>query len=186
MTFALNFASYPSISASDSNVHVVWNDLRDGWDLEVYYKYSLDGGLNWQPDIRLTNDTNISEYASVTVSNSVVHIVWADYRDGNPEIYYKRDPNGNPVGTAELFKDNSFYLFPNPAIDNFTLTLNSLPLSLGRTLEINIFNVLGENIYTGSLNTKSKLLNCNYFPSGIYFVVVENGDIRMQKKIIKE
>ena len=184
LTFALNFASYPSVSVSDSNVHVVWNDVRDGWDFEVYYKYSSDGGLNWQPDTRLTNDTNLSEYPSVTVSNSVVHVVWADYRDGNPEIYYTRDPNGNPVGTEKLFKDNSFHIFPNPATDNFTLTFNSLPILSRNSFEIKIFNVLGENMYTDKLFTKSNIINCKSFPSGIYYVKVSDGEKMFVEKVI--
>ena len=75
-------------------MHVVWYDNRDG-NNEIYYKRSTDAGINWGADTRLTNNTAYSEYPSVAVSGSVVHVVWNDYRDGNSEIYYKRNPTGN-------------------------------------------------------------------------------------------
>lgn len=42
-----------SIAASGDSIHVVWSDNRDGND-EIYYKRSVDGGLTWGDDIRLT------------------------------------------------------------------------------------------------------------------------------------
>ena len=56
----------------------------------------------WQPDVRLTNDP-ASSYTStnnawcVASSGNVVHVVWYDNRDGNNEIYYKRNPAGNHI-----------------------------------------------------------------------------------------
>jgi len=85
---------YPSVAASGSNVHVVWFDLRDGNE-EIYAKRSPDGGLSWGADTRLTNDSADSYYPSVAASGSRVHVVWRDNRDGNYEIYTKRDPTGN-------------------------------------------------------------------------------------------
>ena len=176
LTFALVYAGTPSVCVSDSNVHVVYDDGRNGNYFEIYYRSSTDGGVSWGTETRLTNDSNESEYPSVAVSGSALHVVWLDNRDGNYEIYYKRNPTGNPVGTEELFKDDWFYLFPNPAIDNFMLTLNSFPILSTHALEIKIFNVLGENIYTDKLFTKSKIINCKSFPSGIYYVRVSDGE----------
>jgi hypothetical protein len=107
---------YPSAAASGSNVHVTWQDNRDGND-EIYYKVSNDYGMSWDPNIRLTDDQNISQNVSIAVSGQKVHVVWSDDRDGNWEIYYKRNPSGNP-GIAELTDDiaSSIHLFaaPNP------------------------------------------------------------------------
>jgi hypothetical protein len=85
---------YPSVAASWSNVHVVWRDNRDG-NAEIYAKRSPDGGLSWGPDTRLTNNNAGSALPSVAASGSRVHVVWLDTRDGNLEIYAKRDPTGN-------------------------------------------------------------------------------------------
>lgn len=86
---------HPSTAVSGSNVHITWQDNRDGNE-EIYYKVSNDYGMSWDPDIRLTDDQGISQNASVALSGEQVNVVWADDRDGNWEIYYKRNPTGNP------------------------------------------------------------------------------------------
>ncbi|MFZ4592580.1 MAG: sialidase family protein, partial [Ignavibacteria bacterium] len=83
-----------NITSSGDTVHVVWYDTRDGASPEIYYKRSIDGGVNWGADTRITNNIFYSSYPSVSVSGSVVHIVWEDNRDGNYEIYYNRSTNG--------------------------------------------------------------------------------------------
>src|SRR5690606_25342735 len=90
-------SQFPSVASSGSAVHVVWWDFRNTND-EIYYKRSSDGGVSWGADTRLTTSGAESQYPSVAVSGSVVHVVWNDDRDGNWEIYYKRGPTGNTVG----------------------------------------------------------------------------------------
>jgi len=91
----------PSIAVLGNNVHVVWHDGRNGVT-EIFYKYSSDNGITWGSDTRLTNSTGRSEYPSVAVSGSLVHVVWNDNRDGNFEIYYKHNPTGNPIGIQNI------------------------------------------------------------------------------------
>ncbi len=89
------YTSYlPSIVASGSNVHVVWQDNRDhNW--EIYYKHSSDKGSSWSACTRLTNDSAISNAPSIATSDLKVHVIWQDFRNRNYEIYYKRNPTGN-------------------------------------------------------------------------------------------
>jgi len=88
-------------------VHVVWEDGRDG-NYEIYYKRSTDGGVSWGADTRLTSISGISSSPSVSVSGSVVHVVWYDNRDGNFEIYYKRSTDGGMSwGTDTRLTNNS-------------------------------------------------------------------------------
>jgi hypothetical protein len=83
----------PSLAVSSPTVHVVWHDYRDG-NWEIYYKRSPNGGISWETDTRMTDAIGDSDYPSVAVSGSVVHVVWYDSRDGNYEIYYKRSTDG--------------------------------------------------------------------------------------------
>ncbi len=94
------------IAASGNVVHVVWNDERDG-NKEIYYKRSTDGGVSWGADTRLMNNTALSEFPSVSVSGSVVHVVWNDFRDGNHEIYYKRSTDGGTSWGADTRLTNA-------------------------------------------------------------------------------
>lgn len=80
----------PVVAVSGSDVHVVWMDERGGEAREIYYKRSTDGGLTWSEDTRLTNAVASSEFPTIAVSGSIVHVTWGDKRDMNFEIYYKR------------------------------------------------------------------------------------------------
>jgi len=107
LTITSAFSSLPSVSVSGSDVHAVWQDSRNG-GYEIYYKRSTNGGLNWQADLRLTINSAYSLNPSVSVSGSVVNVVWYDDRDGNYEIYYKRSPDGGFSWGADIrFTSNS-------------------------------------------------------------------------------
>jgi hypothetical protein len=94
------------VASSGTFVHVVWWDYRDG-NFEVYYKRSIDAGVTWGTDTRLTNNSAYSGRPSVAVSGLVVHVVWGDYRDGNYEIYYKRSSDaGVSWGTDTRLTNN--------------------------------------------------------------------------------
>jgi hypothetical protein len=96
LTFDSASSGFPELCASGSNVHAVWMDDRDG-NSEIYYKNSSDHGASWGPDVRLTNKVGNSGLASITTSGWALHAVWMDDRDGNWEIYCKRDLSGNPA-----------------------------------------------------------------------------------------
>jgi hypothetical protein len=85
---------FPGVSASGTEVHVLWEEYRDGAGGEIYYKHSGNGGQSFGPDTRLTFDAAASFSPSVSASGDGVHAVWFDERDGNREIYYKRSTNG--------------------------------------------------------------------------------------------
>ncbi len=91
----LSYLATSAVSATGSNIHLVWYDKRDG-NPEIYYKRSRDRGQSWERDMRLTNDPAQSVKPFVAASGQAVHVVWEDDRDGNFEIYYKRNPGGNP------------------------------------------------------------------------------------------
>jgi len=112
------FSDHPSVAVSNSNVHLVWDDARNGTH-RIFYKTSTDGGASWGPDTCLTLPSIESDYPSVAVSGSKVHVVWYDYRDGNSEIYYKRNPTGNvgveaPVIQSGIISDRPMAVTPNP------------------------------------------------------------------------
>ena len=201
-------SQYPSVVGSGNNVHVVWIDLRDGND-EIYYKRSTDGGTSWELDTRLTNDPASSLYPSVAVSGSYVHVVWCDERDGNWEIYYKRNPTGNAGIKTELPAETAgtiayLKIYPNPCRDRVTIRYY-----IGQRvecIELKIYDVSGCLVKVFSLPTPyspdlaprsgAGLLPAvlswdgrdNYgmlLPSGIYFCVLEsNGNNKIEKILL--
>ena len=105
LTSGLTDSPFPSVASNGPVAYVTWEDNRDG-NYEIYCKQTADGGANWDPDERLTDNTSQSEGAAVAMSGSKVHIVWTDYRDGNSEIYYVRCLNVVPV--VMVFFEASF------------------------------------------------------------------------------
>ncbi len=95
-----------AIAVSGSNVYIVWYDSRDG-NRELYYSLSNDNGDTWSADTRLTNNPGESWHPSVTVSGSVVQIVWHDDTPGNNEIFYKRSNDGGNTWTADMQLSNT-------------------------------------------------------------------------------
>ena len=80
------------IAVYKKNVHIVWSDKRDN-NWEIYYRKSIDNGVTWEKDKRLTYDLGTSypgsSYPRISVNGGNIYIVWQDDKDGNFEIYYK-------------------------------------------------------------------------------------------------
>lgn len=89
-------------------MHLVWEDGRDGIS-EIYYKRSTDNGLNWEEDTRLTYNGGTSAVPSIAISGQIIHLVWADGRDGsnNNEIYYKRSSNEGTNWSSDIRLTNN-------------------------------------------------------------------------------
>jgi hypothetical protein len=180
----------PSISVSGSLVHVVWYDYRDG-NYEIYYKRSTDGGVNWGSDTRLTNNSAESLYPSAAVYGTNVYVVWYDSRTGNYEIYYKRDPTGNPIGIKniglELPKKFSLLQnYPNPFNPKTTFTF-SIPKR--EKVQLIVYDVLGHEIVVlvnNIMNSGNYLVDfdATNLSSGIYLYKLVSGNFVDVKKMV--
>jgi hypothetical protein len=80
---------YPALAVDGPNIYVVWFDVTP-MNLEIYFKQSLNAGVNWTANKRLTNNTGRSEYPALAVDGSNIHVIWQDETPGNLEIYYKK------------------------------------------------------------------------------------------------
>jgi hypothetical protein len=194
LTNASGDSWYPSVSVSNSFVHTVWQENRDG-NFEIYYKRSTDSGTSWEADTRLTSNDYFSWYPSVSSSGSGVHVVWQDFRDGNWEIYYKRDPNGNVTGIENVNSElaTAFKLeqnYPNPfnpsSIIGYRLSVNSM-------VTLKVYDLIGREVVTlvneekqaGSYETEFQSAVGNLqLASGIYYYQLRAGDYIETKKMI--
>ena len=78
-----------AIDSSD-RIHVVWQGGAPNGDAEIFYKYSVDGGMTWSTIKRLTWSIGWSLGPNITSdSGSGIHLVWYDNNPGNLEIFYK-------------------------------------------------------------------------------------------------
>jgi hypothetical protein len=173
-----------SMSVSGSNIHVVWEVFGDGNKNDIYYKRSSDGGLTWGSETLLTNNATKLNGSNpcVSASGSAVHVAWMDTRDGNSEIYYKRNPTGDLTGLKESpASDMQFTVSPNPASSEIKVR------SLENINEVSVFDIYGKVIYhTDVLNPTSELrIPVSDFSSGIYFLKVKKGKRVSAQKFIK-
>jgi hypothetical protein len=186
-----SFASwYPSVAVSGSYVHVVWPDSRHGDPSEIYYKRSLDNGTNWGTDTRLTDNPSESREPSVAVSDSIVHVVWHDDRDGNWEIYYKRNPTGN-TGIIEQEKNYTshpyFSLAPSFFNDQITVRFNH---SLEGPLKIALYDIRGVKVFSAAYDFVPSLLSLRdtrilHIAQGVYFLRIDLNERTEIQKLIK-
>jgi hypothetical protein len=186
---------YPVLAVSGQVVHVVWEDTRD-LNYEIYYKRSTDGGTDWDPDVRLTYDTAYSLYPCVCVSGSSVHAVWTDERDGNYEVYYKRNPTGNTIGikniSSEVPKEfNLFQNYPNPFNPTTKIRFDMPTVGQRHAFDVRfvIYDILGrvvsilvnEQLKPGTYEVEWDTSN---YPSGVYFYRLSTDDYANTKKMV--
>ena len=190
LTNASGNSWYPSISTNDAFIHICWQDARDG-NTEVYYKLSTDGGATWSNDLRLTNDPGASNIPSINISGSALHVVWQDNRDGNTEIYYKRNPSGNPIGIVPISNNipSAYSLgqnYPNP----FNPSTNiEFTVKVRTFVQLTVFDINGKEIV--------RIVNTELSPgtykaewiaeglsSGTYFYRLIAGEFSDTKKMI--
>ena len=105
----------PCIAVSGTNIHVVWQDMRDG-NNEIYYIRSMNNGVSWGNETRLTSNDSSSTRPSIAVSDSNVHVVWKDTRDGNYEIYYICSTNNGTSWGNETRLTSNDSSSTNPSI----------------------------------------------------------------------
>jgi len=87
--------------APDGRVDVVWNDTRDdpgGYDSELTYAYSLDGGVTWSanealsppfdPHLGWPQQDKIGDYSDMVSDATGAHVAYAATFNGEQDVYY--------------------------------------------------------------------------------------------------
>jgi hypothetical protein len=183
---------FAAVYASGTSLHTVWSDDRNG-DEEIYYKGSTNCGSNWSPDYRLTSAASAKTSSSIAVSGPVVNVVWGDNRDGNNEIYYKRNPTGNPFGIKKISSEvpvnyHLFQNYPNP-FNPVTRIKFEIRNSKSEITELVIYDILGREIATLvneqlQPGTYEVTWDGTNYPGGVYFYEMTSGNFTDVKKML--
>src|SRR4030043_225415 len=78
ITNTLGDSKYPAIAVDGLNIYVVWYDTTPG-NYEIYFKRSVDGGVTWKTNKRLTNNAGYSQDPAIAVDGLNIYVVWEDY-----------------------------------------------------------------------------------------------------------
>lgn len=187
LTDNLSSSNIPSLVVSGNFVHVVWYDNRDG-NYEIYYKCSTDNGTSWVNDTRLTEYMATSKAPCIALSSNCVHLVWLDERDGNYEIYYKRDPTGNAVSEVNVYRNNvgisDLLVVPNPFCNQVLLKYN---IATTANISLKVYDISGRLVETlvdeeKTNSAHSVPWHVSHLRPGVYFIALND---RIMKKLIK-
>jgi hypothetical protein len=109
-------ANSPLLEVIGNDVHMTWNEWR-GAAAEIYYMNSTDGGVSWSAEQQLTLDDGVSSgLGIIKISGVYKHLIFSDDREGNDEIYYKRQPNFPPDPTYNITLNEGWNLISTPLI----------------------------------------------------------------------
>ena len=126
----------------------------------------------------------------------MVHAVWFDDRDGNQEIYYKRNSTVNPVTEVTSIEGLGTFRLeqncPNPVLRRTVVRYQilhetgvvlSVCNSAGRVVTTLVRGRQKAGTYTVSWDFSS--VPCSVFPSGTYFCRLEAGGYTATRKMVK-
>jgi len=83
-------SDHGSIIGDRKSVFLAWHDSRSGV-LEIRYSHSVDEGVTWIPDEKLSTPTTTEASTPLlVVTSAYVHALWLDKRTGPYQIMYRR------------------------------------------------------------------------------------------------
>ncbi|UCD74420.1 MAG: hypothetical protein JSV91_11585 [Phycisphaerales bacterium] len=108
--------------APNGRIDVIWNDTRNdpgGYDSELYYSYSTDGGASWSPNEALSpawdphigwpQQDKIGDYYHMISDTVGANLAYSATFNGEQDVYYVRigdfDCNGNGIGDTQDIDD---------------------------------------------------------------------------------
>lgn len=97
---------WPCLVTNWDAVYAVWWDSNNNGSA-IFFKRSLDKGITWDADMRISATPRHSDFPALAVSGSNLHLVFRDNRIGKYCSYYKRSTDGGNTWGADVFLDTA-------------------------------------------------------------------------------
>lgn len=142
--------------APNGRINAAWLDNRDfpqTFLSSLYYSQSLDGGLTWSANQKLSEpfdphlgwpqQQKMGDYFHMISTNEEAHLAWAATFNGEQDIYYSRiDAIPEVSSTAELETERqAIAIYPNPANEFINISL-SVPMR--QEVQLTFYDALGK------------------------------------------
>ena len=95
----------PVIAVDRSNIYVVWTNGK------IYFKRSVDGGVSWEKDMLLTNNSFVFHQPAIAAKGSNIYVIWT-----SGEVYFKRSVDGGVTWKPDMRLTNNAGSAGNEAI----------------------------------------------------------------------
>lgn len=188
LTFDVAYAQYTSEN-DRLQVHVSTN-CGSTWT-QVYSKQGA--ALSTAPAQTTSFTPSASQWRNETVSmtsyigNSNVLVRFRGVSNyGNNLFIDNVNINTTMTGIDEVANSSSLDVYPNPFSTTTTLAVN---LTSTQKVRIDVYNVVGENVYSidkGQLSTGEHkvVISADELPSGVYFVTLTTNEGRISKRVV--
>lgn len=93
-------AGNPAVAAAGGAVYAAWHGLRDG-SLGILFRRSLDRGATWSREAALAFPPTGAANPAIAAAAGRLHVVWADRRHGQAEVYTRRSTDGGVTWEPE-------------------------------------------------------------------------------------
>lgn len=176
----LQVASY-GYSGGWANLNMSWTDnSNDEHGFALRHAYSSGGSY--------LNEKAVGE----NITNGVVGFLYAGTSYDVTVYAYKYDMLSVPSNTVtDIAKNNTgindyllsktnLNLYPNPSSDNINIEANT-------TIEnVEVLNLMGQSVYTKTVNQENFNTNLNHLPKGIYLInIMFKEGVVTQKLVLK-
>lgn len=83
---------------------------------------------------------------------------------------------------------NNISIYPNPFYDIVSLNISNINFnkySYSNLIYYKIYNYIGQELFSNTINSEISLIDLTYYPAGVYFVFLKIGNTSNNFKIIK-
>jgi hypothetical protein len=187
--------------APDGRIDVIWLDTRDNpgsYYSALYYSYSLDQGLTWTQNLKLSDTFNphlgwpqqnkMGDYYDMYSDEAGAHLAWAATFNGEQDVYYSVI-TPSYVGITEKGRGSIVsYLqnYPNPFSGQTSIRYNLIEKGY---INLGVFNLAGIEVATLLDETQEAGLHQVSFKAeglknGIYYYRLKSGDFYETRRLV--
>lgn len=168
-----------TISTASTNFHIYsleWTPERLIFRVDgtVHYTYepSSQNASKWPFDL--------NQYLLLNVA--ILPEISPSFTQSAMEIDYVRVYQDASLSISDSVANDKLTLLPNPASDS--LRLQVTPAFIGA--KATVFSALGQKIDSLRLRSTTNLLDVSRYSKGLYFITVEQGELKITQKFIKQ